>query len=206
MNFHRLTLGELGTNCYFIADEETNNAIMIDSPADPDIIERFLKENGYTLRYILQTHAHFDHILALGDLKEHTGAKICLHEDEAEVLRDKNINHLYTTGLDYIPPEPDMLLKDGDVIEMDGISVKVLHTPGHTKGGACYLVGDILFSGDTLFRHTIGRTDCPTGDFDTEIKSIKEKLLPLGDNVEVYPGHGAATTIGEERKENPYLI
>lgn len=206
MLFHRLTLGELGTNCYFIADENTKNAIMIDAPDDPDIIERFLKEQGYTLRYILQTHAHFDHILALKYLKEHTGAEICVHEEEAEVLRDKNINHLAMTGINYTPPEADRLLKDGDTIVMDSISISVLHTPGHTKGGVCYLTQDILFSGDTLFRRSIGRTDFPTGDFDTEIKSIKDRLLPLGDNVKVYPGHGAETTIGEERKENPYLI
>lgn len=206
MLFHKLTLGELGTNCYFIADEDTKNAIMIDAPDDPDIIERFLNEQGYNLKYILQTHAHFDHILALKFLKEHTGAKICLHKEEADILRDKDLNHLSHTGINYTPPEPDVLFEDGDVLEMDGILVKVLHTPGHTKGGASYLVGDILFSGDTLFRRTIGRTDCPTGDFDTEIKSIREKLLPLGDNIEVYPGHGNKTTIGTERKENPYLI
>ena len=208
MFFHKLTLGDLATNCYFLADEKTGDAIMIDAPDEHELIERFLEEKGYTLRKILLTHAHFDHILALSYIKEHTGAEICLHEDEADVLGDEELNHLFFHGKTYSPsrPKPDVLLKDGDTVTVGEIFIKVIHTPGHTKGGASYLAGDLLFSGDTLFRHSIGRTDLPTGDYKSEIKAIKEKLLPLGDDIKVYPGHGAATTIGEERKENPYLI
>lgn len=205
MRFHRLVLGALGTNCYIIADENTNEAIMFDAPDNSDIILEFLKENGYTLKKIMLTHGHYDHILALDDLKRETEAMICIHSKEAEFLEDYNLNLSAMMNSPYKKVSADTQLSDGDVIKFHDIDIKVIHTPGHTGGGVCYLIGDILISGDTLFDHSIGRTDMPTGDFDTLISSIKTKLMSLDDGIKVYPGHGAETTIGIERKENPYL-
>ncbi len=141
--------------------------------------------------------------MALSEIKAATGAKIVIHCDEDQYLNDTSLN------LSYVPlPQvcADIKVSDGDIIEFADTKIKVIHTPGHTLGGVCYLFDKALVSGDTLFCGSIGRYDFPMGDFDTEINSIKKKLLNLPDEIKVYPGHGPSTTIGNERKENPYLI
>ena len=207
MLFHRFILGDLVTNCYLIADEETKNAVLFDAPAAPEKILDYLKKNGLSLKKIFLTHAHFDHILALKELQNITGAKCLLHELEEKYLTDPDLNlagdHVSEIGTvtDY------KLLKEGDVVSVDGINIKVIHTPGHTTGSVCYLVNDItLISGDTLFSGSVGRSDFPLGSFEDEINSIKNKLMLLDDDVKVCPGHGFSTTICKQRKENPYLI
>lgn len=205
IRFHRLILGDLGTNCYVIADKNTDEAVMFDAPDNSDIILEFLRENGYTLKKILLTHGHYDHILALADLKKETGAEIYIHELEKEFLDDCTLNLSEKMNVVYRKAAADNLIKDNDIIKLNDIEIKVIHTPGHTRGGVSYLAGERLISGDTLFYHSIGRTDVPTGDLKTEINSIKTKLMKLDDDIKVYPGHGMETTIGNERKENPYL-
>ncbi|MBQ9757855.1 MAG: MBL fold metallo-hydrolase [Clostridia bacterium] len=207
MLFHRFILGELVTNCYLIADENTKNAVLFDAPADSEKVLDYLDKNDLNLKIILLTHAHFDHILALKEIMDKTGAKCMLHKDEEKYLSDPALN-LSGEHADKVGKIHEYsLLDDGERIVLDGLLIETIHTPGHTAGGACYLVnGEILISGDTLFSGSIGRTDFPLGSFDDEIKSIKEKLMPLGDEIKVYPGHGFSTTIGKQRKENPYLI
>lgn len=206
MFFKRLTLGDMTTNCYIAADENTHNAVLFDAPDEADKILKVLSDNGLKLCNVMLTHAHFDHILALHEVLMKTGAKLFVHENEAKYLNNPELNLLSMTG-ENIPEFHDYhTLTDGETVVLDDIEISVLHTHGHTTGSVCYLMGDILVSGDTLFLHSIGRADFPLGNFDDEIASIKKKLMVLDDSVKVYPGHGFSTTIGRERKENPYLI
>lgn len=207
MIFHRFRLGELLTNSYLIADEVTKNAVIFDAPDNPEKILEYLNENGLSLKKILLTHAHFDHILALKPLAEATGAKCVLHEMEEQYLFDPDLNLAGDKATQIGILENYTLIKDNDIITVDGLKIKVIHTPGHTTGSVCYLVNDTtLISGDTLFSGSIGRFDFPLGSFEDEISSIKNKLMILDDEVKVCPGHGFTTTIGKQRKDNPYLI
>ncbi len=206
MTFHRFILGNYVTNCYLIADDETKNAVLFDAPADCDKILDYTSKTGIKIKCICLTHAHFDHIMALNELKEKTGAAIMLHEKEEKYLTDPALNLLGEAAADVIIPKADRLLKDNDTVTLDGLNFKVIHTPGHTEGGCCYHIDNVLISGDTLFSGAIGRYDFPLGSLEDELRSIKEKLLVLDDETKVYPGHGFSTTIGKQRKENPYLI
>lgn len=203
MVLHRFSLGELVTNAYVLFNEEEGKAVLFDAPAEPETILNYLEKHGIVLEYIFLTHAHFDHIMALDDLKKSTGAKVVVHELEERYLNDNGLN-LSEKPLPHL--SADILVTDGDVIDFCGTQIKVIHTPGHTLGGVCYLFDETLISGDTLFLKSIGRFDFPLGSFEEEITSIKEKLMILPDTVKVYPGHGFSTSIGKERKENPYLI
>lgn len=206
MILHTLVFGALQTNCYILADEETKNAMVIDAPDNADKILEFAENNGYKITDIVLTHGHFDHILALTELKEATGATLCTFTDTKEFLNDRVLNLSHYISIDLDPIVPDKLLSDGDIIDFFGNEIKVIHTPGHTKDCICLLFGNTLISGDTLFKLSIGRWDHPTGDMAQEINSIKEKLLVLPDDTMVYPGHGPSTTIGEERRGNPYIL
>ncbi len=205
MKLHTLVLGALGTNCYILADETTKDAIVIDAPDSPEKILCCINENGYHLTGILLTHGHYDHILALRTLKEVTRAPILVHRNGKPFLMDGISNLCHYVGIDWTPVEPDVLLDEGDTITVGTLSFRVLHTPGHTSDCICLTGEGIVISGDTLFLGSIGRVDHPTGSMVQEISSIKEKLMPLPDETVVYPGHGPSTTIGRERRENPYL-
>ena len=201
-----LVLGMVQTNCYIIGNDETKEAIVVDPADDARQIEKYLKANDLVCKGILLTHGHFDHILAAKELAEETKARIYAHEAEAELLRNPEIN---ASG--QIRREcslvPDVLLKDQEVVKLAGYKIRVIHTPGHTAGGACYYFPGhaVLISGDTLFRDNIGRYDLPTGDGRKLVESICNKLMLLEDQVVVYPGHGPSTTIGYERDNNIYL-
>lgn len=203
MFFRRITVGELVTNSYLYANEESKSAILFDAAANPEKLLKLIDENGFNLKYIFQTHAHYDHIGALDELKAKTNAKIVIHESEVKYLYDPTLNLSYDLK---ISSKPDIIVKDNDIIDFEGTKIKVIHTPGHTTGSCCFLFDDVLISGDTLFLKSIGRTDFPLGSLEDELFAIKTKLMPLNDNVTVHPGHGFATNIGSERKENPYLI
>lgn len=206
MLFHRMVLGELRTNCYIAADEATGFACLFDAPAEAEHILDYLSKKNLKLEYIFLTHIHFDHILAVDEIKQKTGAKLYINENDAEKLNDPYATLSYDRSLNIPHLEYDALTSDGMSISLPIGEIKVIHTPGHSKGSVCYLIGDILISGDTLFKRTIGHTDSFDGDYDAEIASIKNKLLILDENTSVYPGHGFSTTIGAERKENPFLI
>ena len=199
---------EFMTNCFILGDEQTHQAIVIDPGGDADKILSQIDTMGLKVMAIVNTHAHVDHIGAIRKIKEVTGAQIMMHEAELPLLQAASrMGRLFGIRIEQ-PPDPDRFLSEGEVISLgDGISLSVLDTPGHSPGGISLVTSDkkLCFAGDTLFAGSIGRTDLPGGDYHTLIASIKTKLLPLGDDMKVLPGHGPATTLGAERRYNPFL-
>jgi len=195
----KLEIGMLETNCYIFVDEETRQGIIIDPGDDAATILNIINNEKIEIKYIVLTHGHWDHIGVVDRIKAHTGAEILIHTEDRECLNDsaKSLSYLLGTCVPNI--QADRFLEDGDEIVIGNTSFKVLHTPGHTSGSICMLSDGVLFSGDTLFRGTVGRTDLPGGSAEKLKQSIKEKLLVLSDEVNVYPGHGPYTTIGKER-------
>ncbi len=201
----RMTLGVCATNCYFLFREGSAEAVLVD-PADRGAeIYEALKNRGMSVTAILLTHAHFDHILGVEKLRELSGAKLYALEPEKVVCQDAYVNLSAQNGRK-VTVAPDVWLSDGQEIELAGIPIRVIATPGHTIGSACYYIegSNILVSGDTLFEYSIGRTDFPTGSLNRLVRSIKEKLFVLPEEVRVFPGHGDSTTIGAEKQYNPF--
>lgn len=197
--------GQLENNIYLVMDEKTKKAVLIDASSNIPEISKTIKDLKADVEYILLTHGHFDHIMGLNSLKETLNSKAVIHKDDL-VISD-NINE-YTRlfGLpDSDAPSYDLYIKDGDIIPVGDMKIKVIHTPGHTEGGVCYLIDDKLFSGDTLFRESVGRTDLFGGSFEKLSDSIKNKLFKLNDKITVFPGHGPITTIGYEKKYNEII-
>lgn len=193
-------LGE-STNCYVVVDEETKEAMVIDAGGEADKIIEMLDVLEANLKYIYLTHCHGDHIGAVQELKNKKGGKLVIHRDDADGLKDKDISLTSYIGMADVILEADSRVDDGDAIHLGNLEFKVIHTPGHTRGGSSLYCKreKLLFSGDTLFRGTWGRTDLPTSSFEEIINSITKKLLILPDETIVYPGHGKSTLIGEER-------
>lgn len=191
MDIKCFKVGYLSTNCYVVSSNDTKQAAIIDpgleSQTEAEPILDYIKKNGLTVKYIINTHGHPDHISGNMLIKKATNASILIHE-----------NH---TGR----ANPDKKLSDGDVITIGNFKLVVLYTPGHTKSGISLLGDGVVFTGDTLFAGSVGRTDFPGGSFKELINSIKTKLVPLPDNFKIYPGHESFSTIGEEKKYNPYL-
>ncbi len=206
MEIHQLTLGPVQTNCYIVCNEETKEAVMIDPADEGAYIAKRIRSMGYTLKAILLTHGHFDHMTGAEALKEATGAEIYVSKEDADLMADPKLNCGGMAG-QRVTLTADRFVSDGETLTLAGIEFQVFATPGHTIGGVCYYVEaeKVLFSGDTLFQESVGRTDLPTGNGRRLIKSIQEKLMPLPDDVDVYPGHGPDTTIGHERRYNYYL-
>jgi hydroxyacylglutathione hydrolase len=201
----RLIVGPLQVNCFILADEKTKEAVVIDPGDDAQDILRVIKDKGLRVRYIVNTHAHFDHVGANKAVKDATGAELLLHEADAPVLATVG-SQSRSFGMNPVSsPPPDRLLKHGDTIVAGEVSLKVMHTPGHTPGGISLLEQGLVFTGDALFAGSIGRTDFPGGDLRTLIRSIKTNLMTLPDDTKVFSGHGPASTIGDERAENPFL-
>ena len=190
------------TNCYIIYDQESKETMCIDPAGDVEKIEYMIKEilKG-NLKYIYLTHCHGDHIGGVKELKERKGGKILAHRNTAENLLDPNISLTTYIGLEGLVIQVDSRVDDGDLIHLGNLEFRVIHTPGHTSGGSCLYCEEekLLFSGDTLFRGTWGRTDVPTGNFEDVINSITKKLMVLPDETIVYPGHGKSTMIREEK-------
>jgi hydroxyacylglutathione hydrolase len=201
----RLVVGPLQVNCYIIADEKTKEAVVIDPGDDATDILKVIKEKGLRVKYIVNTHGHFDHIGANRAIKEATGAEILIHEADAPVLASAP-RQSAAFGMNSVSSPPaDRYVKHGDIIPAGEVSLKVLHTPGHSPGGISLLEQGMAFTGDALFAGSIGRTDFPGGDLMTLLRSIKTNLMTLPDDTKVFSGHGPASTIGEERQENPFL-
>lgn len=205
MFFKMLSLGNMDNNCYILGDQSSNHALIIDAPAEAGAVLDVLEEEGLTLKYVLLTHSHYDHIGALDEICDYTGAEVMIHSFEEDAINDPTVNlALYADA-----PSPSVkaskTLVDGDVITVGDIDIKVLYTPGHTVGSVCYYTDGILFSGDTLFLKDVGRCDLPGGDYKIIKQSIKKQLYTLPDDTQVYPGHGRATTIGYEKAHNNYV-
>jgi len=201
--------GLVDTNCYLAACPETREAAVIDpgafSPKEVQTILDLLKQHGLSVKYIVNTHGHIDHIAGNQALLKETGAKLCIHTYDSKMLTSSLLNGSEMFGMSLVSPPPDRLLTDGDVIMLGKLEIKILHTPGHTPGGICLLFEGTVLSGDTLFAGSVGRTDLPGGSETDIIRSIREKLLVLPDATSVRPGHGPRTTIGAEREDNPFL-
>ena len=201
--------GLVETNCYIAACPETKEAVIIDpgafSPTEVQAVLDIVSQHGLSVKYIINTHGHIDHIAGNQALLKETGAKLCIHAEDSGMLASALENGSEMFGMDIVSPPPDRLLSDGDVILLGRLEIKMLHTPGHTPGGIVLLVDGTLFSGDTLFAGSVGRTDLPGGSETEIIRSIKSKLLTLPDDTKVRPGHGPRTTIGAEREGNPFL-
>ncbi len=201
-----MAVGPIMANCFILGCEKTKQAAVIDPGDEADKILMSLAESELTLKYIINTHGHFDHVGGNKRLKEVTGAEILIHGKDAPMLgHQSSAASMFGVSSDDSPP-PDRFLEDGDTVRFGEIELSVLHTPGHSPGGIA-LVHDkeCVFVGDTLFMGSIGRTDLPGGDYETLISSIKTKLFPLGNNITVYTGHGPATTISREKRYNPFL-
>ena len=200
-----LTVGELQTNCYILGDEETRQGVVIDPGGDFEIIEAHLKKLKLSVKHIILTHGHVDHIGALSQLKKATKAEVLIHSKDSAMLYDPNQNLSIFSGDKIIATKADKLLGEGNIIQCGGIKLEVLHTPGHTPGGISLLTDKMIFTGDALFCGSVGRTDFPGSSYQELIDSIKIKLLSKDDDLIIYPGHGPSSTIGEERKNNPFL-
>lgn len=205
-----LTLGIASTNCYIVGDTETNEALVIDPVDNAPLLYKTAQDSGWTIKLILATHGHFDHILASKELKKLTGAPFYIHPDDLFWLKDLPqqgmafVGHLFPEAA-----EPDRLLtSETEIIKMGAIELETIFTPGHEPGHIGFFMRDhkLVFSGDCLFAGSIGRTDLPGGDYNLLMKSIFEKLLLLGDDVRVLPGHMQQTTIGRERQTNSFLL
>lgn len=201
-------LGPVSTNCYVIYNDQTKEAVIVD-PADhaSRILDK-CRELNVKPTAILLTHGHFDHIMAAKEVRAAFGCKLYAGRKEERMLLDPGVNMTINMGVEQISIRPDVLVDEGDELQLAGYTWKVLETPGHTPGCVCYYCAeeDVLISGDTLFAESLGRTDFPGGSTSAIIKSISEKLFALPDDTMVYPGHGEPTTIGHEKKYNPVAM
>ncbi|MFU8768715.1 MAG: MBL fold metallo-hydrolase [Desulfotignum sp.] len=205
MIIRKLEVGPIMANCFILGCEDTKEAVVIDPGDDADRILMTLAKESLAVKYLIDTHGHFDHVGANRRMKEVTGATLAMHPDDVPMLSQLSRSAASFGLAAENSPEPDLLLHDGDTLTFGRITLKVIHTPGHSRGGICLYTPGHLFAGDTLFAGSIGRTDLPGGDYDTLIASIKQKLLGLPDDTVVYTGHGPETTIANEKRMNPFL-
>jgi len=205
MILQMLVVGPFGSNCYVVGSEKTKDGIIIDPGADAEGIVNAVRKLELKINLIVATHSHADHLGALGQVKEAFKAPFALHADEAATLPEvgKYISTLFGMRLPPLPT-PDKLLNEGDIIKVGELSFKVLHTPGHSPGGISLAGNGVVFSGDTLFNYGIGRTDFPGSSYEALMESIRTKLMTLPDKTIVLSGHGPETTIGAERRGNPW--
>jgi glyoxylase-like metal-dependent hydrolase (beta-lactamase superfamily II) len=209
MDIEQVKVGYMDVFCYIVSCPVTKETLLIDPAGDEERIVDRVDQKGLNIKYIVNTHGHGDHSCGNGKVKELTGAKIIMHEEDDRIFNSPE-GQLMAKQMGFaISPHADMFVKDGDEIEIGNVSLQVIHTPGHSPGGICLLGDGNLFTGDTLFVGAIGRTDLPGASYSQFMNSIKEKLLILPDNTIVWPGHDygmrPSSTIGEERETNPFL-
>ena len=205
MIFKGFAVGSYYSNCYIVGSEESREAAIIDPGADFKKIDGFIEEMGLTPIMIILTHYHGDHIGAVSDIVNKYNTKVYIHRDDAEYLSDSSINFSKQIIGKSIEIKPDVLLDDGDVLELGELKFEIIHTPGHTKGGICIKVDNIMMTGDTLFNKSIGRTDLPGGSYEEIINSVKEKIFKYDGDVIIYPGHNSPSTIKSEKLGNPFF-
>lgn len=204
MLIKRLVVGPLEVNCYIIGNKNSK-AMVIDPGDEPDRIIELIKNNGFIIDYIVCTHGHFDHVGAIPDLKNATGAKVLIHEDEQEIYQAaRDMAAFWGYEIENLP-DPDIFISEGDNIKAGDLNFKVLHTPGHSPGGICLYGEGLVLTGDTLFAGSVGRTDFYGGDMN-QLKNSFGRLMALPEDTRVLPGHGPESTIGEEKRENPFAF
>jgi hydroxyacylglutathione hydrolase len=201
-----IVTGELKVNCYLLGCPETREAAVIDPGGQADRILEILRDNVFNLKMVINTHGHFDHVGGNRALVEATGAELLLHRADAGILKNA-VEHAAMFGCRPTDPspEPSRFIEDGEKIAVGTIRLEVIHVPGHSPGGICLLADGHLFSGDCLFAGSIGRTDLPSGDQYALMQGLRNRVMTLPDETLVYPGHGPETTIGQERRNNPFL-
>lgn len=206
MRICRLTVGPISTNCYIIMEESKKRALIVDPGGDADRIMNKIKELQVSVEAILLTHGHFDHMLAADTLREKYQVKVYLGQDDSELIKNpmENVSGMFGKPMS---THADVLLRDGQVLELAGFEIKVLATPGHTKGGVCYYIEkeSVAFSGDTIFQASVGRSDFPTGSGASLSKSIREKIFTLPEDTQLFPGHGDSTVVSYEKKYNMFV-
>ncbi len=201
VNYETLAVGPLQANCFIIYDTDTKETIVVDPGDEPDRIIDFINDRKLKVKYILCTHAHFDHVGAVPELKEHTGALLLIHEEELEIYNAaKDMAAFFGYDISELPP-PDRTLKEGDELRIGRKSFTILHTPGHSPGGICLFGNGLVVTGDTLFAGSVGRTDFHGGSL-SKLRESFQRLMSLPEDTVVLPGHGPTSTIGRERREN----
>lgn len=207
MQIKTIVVGPIETNCYILSDPQSKEAVIIDAGDDADEILYYVAQQGLTVKYLLNTHGHYDHTQANDEIREKTGAPLAIHSDDTDILMvpEKVSSRLFIKANGC--KAPDILLHNNDIISFGSYQLKVIYTPGHTKGGCCFYEASekVCFTGDTLFRNEVGRTDLYGGNYPALINSIRVRLEKLPDDVVVYPGHGEESTMGWERKHNRYM-
>ncbi len=201
----RLVVGSLSANCYIVGNTDTREGMVIDPGGNPEVILKAITDSKFVIQTIVLTHGHSDHIAALFDIQARTGADVAIHIEDADFLEGRgSFSSMF--GISYkTPGTPDRLLHEGDIIEMGSTRFTVVHTPGHTPGSICLLTGNRVFTGDTLFYRGIGTTLMPGSSHRQLIDSIQTRLMVLPDDFRIYPGHGRESTIGAERRSNPFI-
>lgn len=192
MKIHKLVVGSLGTNCYIVSSRK-GNAFVIDPGDEASKIKKFISKEKLNVRFVVNTHGHIDHIKSDSEL----GFPVYVHKEDADMVSDPQKNHMVSFFGSFKPVVPERLLVEGDILELDELKFEVIHTPGHTQGGICLFGQGVLFSGDTLFKNGVGRTDLPESSYGLLERSLR-KISKLGSGTIVYPGHGGETTIGVE--------
>ena len=205
IQYKTLPLGPLETNCYIVYDDVEKEALLIDPAWDYKRIDKALDVLGVTLRFVFLTHGHADHIGALQEVRNHKDVPVYIGKGDVDLIANSRNNLSMFLGKEIVITSPEHIVTDGEVINFAGVPFKVIETPGHTPGGLCLYGAGLLFAGDTLFRCSVGRTDFYGGDSHVLVSSIEEKLMKLPDDTVVLPGHGPATDIGYERRNNPFL-
>ena len=206
LNIKKFNTGLYDVNTYVIWDNETSDCAVIDWGGDFELVNEFLTSNNLNLNFVLNTHGHFDHIMADDEIQKKLGVPIYAHKDDTDLIAYLPVQLKMFGIMEGVEaPEIEHFVEDDDILKLGNYEIKVIHTPGHSQGGVCYLIDNNLFSGDTLFLECIGRTDFPYGNQQQLINSIKTKLLILPDEVKVFPGHGDDTTIAHEKQFNDFL-
>lgn len=207
LSISSLTVGELAVNCWFLTNEGSKETLVFDPGDEAGRIQAFADKKGWKISCILLTHGHADHMAAAEELKRLTGASVYALREEEPMLQNAKTNLSVFINHRVITVMADELLSDGQMITLSGICLQVFHTPGHTPGGCCFYCEEAgcVFSGDTLFQGSVGRSDFPGGSMSQLVRSVREKLFLLPDDTKVYPGHGEETSIGYEKKYNPFV-
>ncbi len=205
MIFEKLEVTSFLMNCYIIGCEKSKNCAIVDPGGEAEVIINRISELGLEPKMILLTHGHGDHIGGVELLKQKYGAPIHVHSLDSKMIKDPDLNHSYRLFRKNISLDYDVLVRDKDVLELGDLRIEVIHTPGHTPGGVCYKIDDIILTGDTIFQNSIGRTDFEGGSMENIINSIVNKILIFDDKTELYPGHNDSTTVEEEKKYNMFV-